>query len=139
MFKKIMVPVDLARIEQLAKALDCAADMAVHYGADICYVGVTGATPGPLGRNPGEYTERLKAFAGEQAAARGVNASHHTEIANDPTTEVDDALIRAVGAVGADLVVMGTHDPRFSDFLWPANGIRLAGHSTASVFLVRED
>lgn len=138
MFNKIMVPVDLTHVTRLKRALDCAADMANHYGAEICYVGVTGPTPGAIARNPAEYGEKLKAFADAQAAERAITASHHVEIAHDPTTEVDDALLRAVEKTGADLVVMGTHDPGITDYLWPANGTRVAGHSKASVFLVRE-
>ena len=45
MFTKIMAPVDLAHIESLERALDCAADLAKHYGLPIAYVGVTSSGP----------------------------------------------------------------------------------------------
>jgi len=41
MYQKIMVPVDLAHVERLGKALGTATDLAKHYGIPVCYVGVT--------------------------------------------------------------------------------------------------
>ncbi|MDF0602027.1 universal stress protein [Psychromarinibacter sp. C21-152] len=138
MYRKIMAPVDLAHLETLGKALDTAADIAKHYGAELCYVGVTAETPGAMGHNPKEYDEKLKAFAEEQAAGRGINATYHTSIAHDPTTDLDDVLLDTVKEIGADLVVMGTHKPGLADYIWPSNGGKIAAHTPASVFLVRD-
>ncbi|WP_172294427.1 universal stress protein [Pseudoruegeria sp. HB172150] len=138
MFQKIMVPVDLAHLQKLAKALDCAAELAKHYGAELCYVGVTGETPGPLGHNPTEYEAKLKAFTEEHSDTSGLTVSHLTIPSHDPTVDVDDALLKAVKDTGADLVVMGTHEPGIIDYIWPGNGAKIAAHSAASVFLVRD-
>ena len=137
MFNKIMVPVDLAHLESLGRALQCAADLARVQNAEVSYVGVTTETPGKLGHTPAEYEEKLKAFALGQSEVHGHKSSHHVMIAHDPTTNVDDALIKAVKQTGADLVVMGTHKPGIGDYLWPSNGGKIAAHSDASVFLVR--
>lgn len=137
MFRKIMVPVDLAHQEDLGRALQCAAEMARIQDAEVCYVGVTTGTPGPLGRSPSEYEEKLKSFAAGQAKTHGHNVSHQMMIAHDPTTDVDDAMMKAVKQTGADLVVMATHKPGIGDYIWPSNGGKLAAHSHASVFLVR--
>lgn len=137
MFKKIMTPVDLSLQDTLGRALKVAADIAAMQGIEVCYVGVTMETPGALGRTSAEYEEKLKAFAAEQAELHGHKASHRMMIARDLTTEVDDALIRAVKETGADLVVMSTHKPGIGDYLWPSNGGKLAARSDASVFLVR--
>lgn len=139
MFDKIMAPVDLAHPETQGKAMQCAADLARRFGAEVCYVGVTTETPGPLGRSPAEFTEKLKNYAEEQAAAHGHTASHLVEIAHDPTADLDDALVRAVERTGADLVVMATHMPSLGDALWPANCTKVACHTRASVFMVRGD
>ena len=61
----------------------------------------------------------------------------HAAIAHDPTTEVDDALLRAVDETGADLVVMQSHIPGLIDYVWPSNGGKIAGHAKASVLVVR--
>lgn len=137
MFNKIMAPVDLAHLETQGKAMQCAADMARVSGAEVCYVGVTTATPGPLGHTPAEFEAKLATFAKGQADSRGHSASHKMMIAHDPTTDVDDVLLDAVGKTGADLVVMATHKPGLGDYVWPSNGGKLSAHAKASVFLVR--
>jgi len=72
LYKKIAVPVDLAHTDKLDKAINVAADMAKLYGADVTYISVTAATPGPGGHNPQEYERKLQQFADEQGKpARG--------------------------------------------------------------------
>lgn len=137
MFSKIMVPVDLAHLAGLRRALDCAADLASHYGADLVYVGVTAETPGALGHNPAEYAEQLGAFAAEQAKTNGITATAHAMAAHDPTTDLDDNLFKAIDETGADLVVMQSHIPNLTDYIWPSNGGKLASHAKVSVMVVR--
>ncbi|SLN37896.1 universal stress protein [Roseisalinus antarcticus] len=137
MFKRIMAPVDLAHVDKLGRALECAADLAKHYGVPITYVGVTSSAPRKLAHNPEEFGQKLDAFADSEAAKHGVETSAHTTIAHDPTTDVDDALMRAIGETGADLVVMASHVPNVVDYIWPSNGGKLAAHAKCSVLVVR--
>ena len=137
MFKQIMAPVDLAHVEGLARALDCAADLAKHYRVPIAYVGVTSTAPGKLGHTPEEFSQKLQAFTEGQIEKHGVEATSHTQIAHDPPTEVDDALMRAIDATGADLVIMASHVPGVIDYIWPSNGGKLAEHAKCSVMVVR--
>ncbi|WP_223429019.1 universal stress protein [Tateyamaria pelophila] len=137
MFKRIMAPVDLAHVERLSAALDCAADLAKLYRVPITYVGVTSSAPSKLAHNPEEFGQRLGAFAEQEAAKHGVETATHTAIAHDPTTEIDDALMRAIGETGADLVVMASHVPNVMDYIWPSNGGKLAEHAKCSVMVVR--
>ncbi|MDQ2089801.1 universal stress protein [Marimonas arenosa] len=137
MFRKIMVPVDLAHEAGLTRALSCAGDLARHYGAELVYVGVTAPTPSALAHNPAEFERKLEAFAAAQGETIGVNATAHMAIGHDPTTDVDDALLRAVDDTGADLVVMASHIPTLTDYVWPSNGGKIAAHASASVLVVR--
>ncbi len=139
MFKKIMVPVDMAHTNKLGAALAMAADLAKRYGAEVCYVGATTSTPSTVARSPEEYRTKLAAFAADEAAAHGHKASSHMVISHDPTTDLDHVLVKAVKEVGADLVVMATHMPKAADLIWPSNGGRLATHTDVSVFLIRAD
>jgi nucleotide-binding universal stress UspA family protein len=136
-FKRIMAPVDLAHIERLGRALDCAADLAKHYRVPITYVGVTATAPSRLGHTPEEFGQKLQAFTQREIDRHGVEAEAHTAIAHDPPTEVDDALLRAVDETGADLVVMASHVPDVIDYIWPSNGGKLAEHAKCSVMVVR--
>ncbi|MGD2140623.1 MAG: universal stress protein [Burkholderiales bacterium] len=137
MFKKIMVPVDLAHLPALQKALDVAADMARHYDAALCYVGVTTSQPSAVAHNPEEYGSKLEAFAREHAPDNGRKPSVAVYNSHDPAIDLDEILVRAVGEVQADLVIMATHLPHHIDAIMPANGSKLAAHTNVSVFLVR--
>ena len=45
--------------------------------------------------------------------------------------------LKAVEEQKADLVVMQSHVPNLTDYIWPSNGGTVASHSRASVFVVR--
>ena len=137
MFKTIMVPVDLRHAPASGKALSIAADFARNGNGTVVCVGVTSPGPGPLGHTPAEFEDRLRRFAAEQGAALGLELGAHAVVSADPATELDRVLQKAIGTLGADLVVMATHVPGFAEYLWASHGGHLAAHSTVSVFLVR--
>ncbi|MGC9370815.1 MAG: universal stress protein [Paracoccaceae bacterium] len=137
MYSNIMVPVDLRHLDRLGKALKTAADLARHYGAKVCYVGVTAETPGALAHNPEEYAAKLADFAAAQSAEHGIEATSKPLASHDPAIDLDHTLREAAEEIGSDLVVMATHMPNVTDYIWPSHGGRLATHSDASVFLVR--
>lgn len=137
MFKHIMMPVDLAHADKLDRAMTVAADQAKHYGAKVTYVSVTAAAPGDVARTPGEHAEKLAKLAAAQAELHGHTAESHSVVSHDPAVDLDDKLIEARKALGADLVVMATHLPNMADMFLPAHGGELARHSQVSVFLVR--
>lgn len=137
MYRKIMVPVDLAHLEVIEPALAQVADLARHYRAEVCYVGVTANTPGSVARTPAEYQQKLEAFASEQAKVHGQAVSAKTISTPDPIADLDDELIQAIEDVGADLVMMPTHPPEHLDVIMPSHGGRVATHTKASIFLIR--
>lgn len=137
MYKKIIVPVDLAHTDMLDKALATAADLAKHYGAELCCVGVTAAAPSAVAHNPKEFGERLEAFAKDCGARHGVTMTARTVESHDPARDVDEALDKAVHAEGADLVVMASHVPTFADHIFASRAGWLASHTDTSVFVVR--
>jgi len=137
MHSKIMVPIDLAHIQLIEPTLQTVADLAQHYNAEVCYVGVTANTPGSVARTPQEFTQKLEAFAQERARVHGQPVSTHTIVSPDPIADLDDDLIQAIRDVGADLVVMPTHPPKHIDVIMPSHGGKVATHTDVSVFLVR--
>ena len=137
MYSKIMVPVDLAHLEALEKPLTVAVDMAKHYHAALCYVGVTTSQPSSVARTPEEYGQKLKSFAHEHAPDNGLEPTAYVYNSPDPVADLDDILLEAIEEIEADLVVMGTHLPHHIDAVMPANGSKVAAHSKVSVFLVR--
>jgi nucleotide-binding universal stress UspA family protein len=139
MFNKIMVPVDLAHLGALEKALTVAADLSRHYGAALCYVGVTTSQPSAVARTPKEYELKLRAFAHEHAPDSGHEPTARVYNSHDPAVDLDEILVKAIDDVGADLVVMATHLPTHLDAIMPSIGDKIAKHTEASVFLVRRD
>lgn len=139
MFTKIMVPVDLIHAARLRRALDVAADLGRHYGAEVCYVAVTAPTPGPAAHNPQEFAAKLEAFAQGEGAAHGLSVSSHSMISHDPAVDLDDTLLKARKETGADLVVMASHVPGIGEFLVPSHGGKMARHAGVSVMVVRDD
>lgn len=137
MFKTIMCPVDLAHADKLHKALQCAADQARIYDAEVIYVGVTAPTPGAVARNPEEFAEKLAAFAEAQGAQHGHTAKSHAMLSHDPTADIEHTLLKATTETGADLVVMASHVPNVLDHIWPSNGGKLAEHVKCSILVVR--
>jgi len=136
-FTKIMIPVDLAHAAKLAKSLDVGAALAKLWSAPVTYVGVSAATPSSIAHTPKEFAAKLAAFAEAQATQHGITTHAHAMTSHDPTTDLDPTLMKAVDEVGADLVVMASHIPNLTDYIWPSNGGTLAGHSKASVMVVR--
>lgn len=137
MYKKIMVPVDLAHAEKLEKALDVSSDLAKHYGASVCYVGVTTALPSEVAHSESEYGQKLKRFADEQGSKHGISAEAKVAESHDPVRDLDDILGKMIEEQGFDLVVMASHVPTFWDHVFASNAGYLASHTAVSVFIVR--
>jgi len=138
MFRRIMAPVDLNHLDRIARAIDVTVDEARHHGAHVDFVTVTAAAPGKLGHNPDEVQRKLEAFVAAQREAHGIDATAQTIVSHDPTTDVDDALLKAVKDTDADLVIMASHKPGLAEYFWPSNGGKVASHSSVSVLLVRD-
>jgi nucleotide-binding universal stress UspA family protein len=137
MYSKIVVPVDLAHADRLEKALSVAADLAKHYQAELHYIGVTSSAPGAVAHNPEEFAQKLKAFADEQSAARGVAVQADAVTSPDPVRDLDDTLRHTIDELGADLVVMASHVPGFAEHIFSSNAGYLATHAGVSVLVVR--
>lgn len=137
MYSRIMVPVDLAHVERLDKALQTAAGLAKHYGIPICYVGVTAGTAGPVAHNPAEFEAKLGSFGEAQGKEHGLDASTRAYTSHDPAVDLDKVLIRAIHETGSDLVVMASHLPGLAEHIFASNAGYLASHADVSVFVVR--
>ena len=137
MYRKIVVPVDLAHAGRLEKALKTAADLARHYSVPVVYVGVASTVPDEVARTPAEYAGKLEAFAAAQAEAHGIEATSHPLVSADPQGDLNKLLRNTIERLGADLVVMASHAPSWLDWLLPSHGGSIAEHSDASVFVVR--
>jgi nucleotide-binding universal stress UspA family protein len=137
MYKRIMVPVDLAHADKLGRALDIAADLAKANGATLIYTGVGSSLPGSIAHSPKEFADKLQNFADLQRGAHGVPVEAHSIISHDPAVDLDKRLIAAAKETKADLVVMASHIPGLADHWFHGHAAYVAQNAPMSVFVVR--
>lgn len=137
MYSKIMVPVDLAHIERLEKAITTATDLAKHYSIPICFVGVTAETPTEVAHTPAEFADKLKAFGAQQSKKHGLDIDTAAYPSHDPAIDLDQTLIAAAKENTADLIVMASHLPGLPEHIFASNAGAVASHAGVSVFVVR--
>ncbi len=137
MYSRILVPVDLAHRESLEKAMTQAGDLGRLYDAPISVVGVTVSQPTQIAHSPEEYAEKLSAYVAEHANRTGARMEADPVISHDPTADLEDILKKRSHELGADLVVMASHIPRFSDAVFGSHAGAFVRHSDVSVFVVR--
>ncbi|MGX1097058.1 universal stress protein [Amorphus sp. MBR-141] len=137
MFKKLMLPIDLAHVAKLEKALRAAVDLARLYDCPITVVGVTAETATSVAHNPAEYGAKLARFAEELAETHGVVVDATARAAHDPAVDLNRMLLAAARETGADLIVMASHVPGIPDHFFASHGGAVASHAPVSVFVVR--
>ncbi|SDE48085.1 universal stress protein [Rhodospira trueperi] len=137
MYSRIMVPVDLAHGETLRKAMTQAGDLGQYYGVPVSVVAITTAQPTDVARNPEEFVDELTAFVQEYAVRTGARMQADPIISHDPATDLDRVLRKRSQELGADLVVMASHIPRFHDSIFGSHAGAFVRHSDVSVFVVR--
>ena len=137
MYRKIMVPIDLAHAGSLDKAIDTASDLAKHYGIPIRFVGVTAETPTEVAHTPEEFADKLAKFAAAEAEKHGLEIDSKAYPSHDPTVDLDNTLLTAADEIGADLIVVGSHIPGFREHIFASHAGTLASHAEVSVFVVR--
>ncbi len=138
MYERILAPVDLAHPDRIEKALKSAADLASHYGAELVLVGITGTEPSSVAHNPEEFASKLAAFADAASARLGHAMRSETVRVHDLTANLDGAISRKAAEIGADLIVMASHKPGVSEYIFGSNAGHVAQHAPISVFVVRD-
>jgi len=58
-------------------------------------------------------------------------------MAHDPAVETTAELMKAIDKIGADLVIMASHEPGFFEHIFSSHGGYIAQHAKCSVFVVR--
>lgn len=137
MYRKILVPVDLAHAESLEKALSAAASLGAHFGASLHLVAVTGSGPSHIAKTPEEFEEKLEEFAALQSRRRSIEMAPHAALSHDPEVDLAWAIRQMADEIGADLIVMATHVPGFAEWIFASHGGAVASHASQSVMLVR--
>ncbi len=137
MYKRILVPVDLRKQQEIEKALISATDLAKHYGSELVFAGVTGTAPSSIAHSLDEYRQKLAEFGEATNARLGCNASTVTIHIHDVSIDLDRALVHKAVEICADLIVMASHRPGVAEHIFSSNAGYVAAHAPISVLVVR--
>lgn len=129
MYKKLLVPVDLDYPETSARALEVAKEMARAEGAGLTVISVQPIVIDESGAPPPDYQPKMDAFLAEQ----GDGIEGILRLGGSVSGEIR----QTAEVIGADLIVMGSHDPHFTDYLIGSNAAHVALHTACSVLVVR--
>ena len=141
MFANILVPVDTGNEESWRKALPDAVKLARAHGAKLHVMTVVpdfGSSivasyfPEGFQTNALEQAKKELATLVERHVPADVD---HDQIATHGG--IWQEICRVAKEVGADLVVMASHIPNLTDYIWPSNGGTIASHAKVSVLVVR--
>jgi nucleotide-binding universal stress UspA family protein len=133
MYKKILVPVDLDYPDVAAKAMEVAKEMARAEGASLTVISVQPIVIDETGTPPPNYQPKLDAYLAKHRQNNGGGLTGLLKLGGSISAEIR----YAAEEIGADLIVMGSHDPHFTDYLIGSNAAHVALHTPCSVLVVR--
>ncbi len=129
MFKKILIPVDLDYPDVAAKAMETAKGLAAAEGAALTVISVQPLAIDESGNPPPDYQPKMDAYlAGQGGDLKGI-----LKLGGSISAEIR----YAAEELETDLIVMGSHDPHFTDYLIGSNAAHVALHTPCSVLVVR--
>ena len=141
MFRTILAPIDLAHEGLARTCLRAAKHLKDKHDASLHLLVVVEDVPDiigtqlPLGFADDALAEskaRLTAFA-EEEGLKGENAAFFAE-----SGSVSGRIVAHAEEHNADLIVMASHEPVFSDYLLGNNAARVVRHAHCSVLVLRD-
>jgi universal stress protein F len=139
MIRTILVPIDLAKTEAGAAALQLAQDMAEKYGSKLILLYVLEEVPGFVKAQlpPGVHAKALEqandslsAFAGKLGVAGSAELLVRE---GSPSTEILEFAREA----DTDMIVIASHDPGMADYILGSVAARVVRHAHCSVLVAR--
>jgi nucleotide-binding universal stress UspA family protein len=142
MYKSILLTIDINQPASWKKALPDALKLCRDWGAKLDVLTVVPSYNMPVveGFFPADFESKAIRKTGKdlkELLETLIPDDQHAE-AHVRSGIVHDEILAAIKAIGADLVVMGSHPPdRMRDFLIGSNADRVVRHSPVSVLVVR--
>lgn len=129
--KQLLVPVDLFDRQMSEKAIDEAKHIARRDGAKLNVITVIPSWPDDLRRTPKDYKPDFEAYLDEIREELDVDGIF--EVGGS----ISKRITEAVRDREIDLVIMGSHNPRFTDHFIGSNAAHVVLHAPSSVMVVR--
>lgn len=140
MFKKILVPVDLAEVEIAQPALDKAVALADMTGSEIRLVYVRSILPVTFMEYvPPSFDEEQQQEAETKIADIAAKVKLPKERVSTAVRmgSVYNEVLAEAKKFGADLIVVGSHRPGMATYLLGSNASTIVRHAPSSVLVVR--
>lgn len=140
MYAKILVPVDLVDVDVAKPALEKAAALANAGSGQLRLVNVMSLVPAAyLDYMPANYDVQERSRAEEDiktlAASSGMPADKVSTIVR--LGAIYHEVLGEAKDWGADLIVIGSHDPTLATYLIGSNAANIVRHAHCSVLVVR--
>ncbi len=141
MFKTILVPVDLGEVEAARPAIDKAVEIArSSTESTIRLIYVRPIVPVTyMEFMPPAFDEEQQADADRRLAelAAGVDLPSERVSAAVGLGSVYNEVLNQADQIGADLIVVGSHQPSMATYLLGSNASAIVRHAKCSVLVVR--
>ena len=140
MIKTILVPIDLAQKEAGAAALDLAQDLAKTHRSRLVLLNVVAHVPGYVAAQlPKGFREQALADTDadlkEFATAHGLGESADVVVREG---HASTEILEHANKIGADMIVIASHDPGLADYLLGSVAARVVRHAHCSVLVARK-
>jgi nucleotide-binding universal stress UspA family protein len=140
MLGKILVPIDLEHGAYVDEVLRIAAELALAHDARVELLTVVPAGPVIVSQFLPESYEAMASTKAEQElaalVARMGAAAERVSTAVRFGGTYQEVLAHAE-KIGADLIVIGSHEPDVTDYLLGSTAARVVRHAHCSVYVVR--
>lgn len=139
MFRKIMVPVDIADPENCGRSVDAARELAAPARADVKLVAVLEPPTTGMAMDVGHdlferAAEQVQAEMAKLAEKCGGDLRVETTVRQGA---VYHEVLQEAEDWGADIIVMGSHRPAMRTYLLGSNAARIVRHARCSVLVLR--
>jgi nucleotide-binding universal stress UspA family protein len=140
MFKRILVPIDLADTDLAKPAIETAASLADASGGTVRLVNVMPLTPVMLAEYvPPDFDTQQRDSSEEAlaivAAESGVDAGRISVTVRQGG--IYHEVLEEAAAIGADLIVMTSHRPSMQSYFLGSNAGHVVRYAKCSVLVVR--
>ena len=141
MFKSILVPIDLADTDHLAKpAISAAATLANTWKGMVRLLYVLPMTPATLAEYvPADFDEQQRQTSEEAlaivAGESGIEPSHISSVVRQGG--IYHEILEEAAAMKADLIVMTSHRPAMRTYFLGSNAGHVVRYAKCSVLVVR--
>jgi len=139
-FRRILVPIDLAHPELGTPSVETAVTLARASGGSVRLLNVLPDTPADLATYvPADFEEQQRRTAQEAleivAGESGLDAHHVSVVVRQGG--VHHEVLDEAAAIVADLIVMSSHQPGKRTYFLGSNAAHVVRHATCSVLVVR--